>query len=73
MDAMAFGMGFCCLQCTFSTKSFDHARYVYDQYNVLSPIFLALTAGSPIFKGKLSDWDVRWNVISGSVDDRTES
>ena len=70
---MAFGMGFCCLQCTFSTKNFDHARYLYDQYNVLSPIFLAMTAGSPIFKGKLSDWDVRWNVISGSVDDRTEN
>jgi glutamate--cysteine ligase catalytic subunit len=73
MDAMAFGMGACCLQCTFSTKCFDHARYVYDQLNVLSPIFLALTAGSPFFKGKVSDWDVRWNVISDSVDDRTES
>ncbi len=71
MDAMAFGMGACCLQCTFSTKDFDHARYVYDQLNVLSPIFLALTAGTPFFKGKVADWDVRWNVISGSVDDRT--
>ena len=69
---MAFGMGACCLQCTFSTKDFDHARYVYDQLNVLSPIFLALTAGTPFFKGKVADWDVRWNVISGSVDDRTE-
>lgn len=32
---------------------------------------LALTAGTPIFKGLLSDIDARWNVISGSVDDRT--
>jgi len=64
MDAMTFGNGACCLQCTFSTKNFDHARYVYDQLNVISPIFLALTAGSPFFKGKVSDVDVRWSVIS---------
>lgn len=73
MDAMAFGMGCTSLQCTFSTKNLDHARYVYDQLNVLSPIFLALTAGSPFFKGKVADWDVRWNVICDSVDDRTPS
>lgn len=73
MDAMAFGMGCCSLQCTFSTKNLDHARYVYDQLNVLSPIFLALTAGSPFFKGKVADWDVRWRVICDSVDDRTPS
>lgn len=72
MDAMAFGMGNSCLQCTFSTKSFSHARYVYDQLNVISPILLALTAGTPFYKGKISDWDVRWNIISASVDDRTE-
>jgi glutamate--cysteine ligase catalytic subunit len=71
MDAMAFGMGNSCLQCTFSTKDFNHARYVYDQLNTLSPILLALTAGTPFYKGKVSDWDVRWKIISGSVDDRT--
>lgn len=71
MDAMAFGMGNSCLQCTFSTKDFDHARYVYDQLNVISPIMLALTAGTPFYKGKISDWDVRWKIISDSVDDRT--
>lgn len=73
MDAMAFGMGCCCLQCTFSTKNLDHARYVYDQLNVLSPIFMALTAGSPFFKGKVSNWDARWNIVADSVDDRTPS
>lgn len=51
MDAMAFGMGSCSLQCTFSTKNLDHARYVYDQLNVLSPVFLAMTAGAPFYKG----------------------
>ena len=73
MDAMAFGMGSCSLQCTFSTKNLDHARYVYDQLNVISPLFLALTAGAPFYKGKVSDWDVRWNIIADSVDDRPKS
>lgn len=30
----------------------------------------ALSAGSPIFKGKLADIDLRWTVISQSVDCR---
>lgn len=68
---MAFGMGLSCLQCTFSTKNLDNARYIYDQLNVISPLFLALTAGSPFHKGKMADWDVRWNIISSSCDDRT--
>ena len=32
----------------------------------------ALSAGAPIFRGYLADVDCRWNVISASVDDRTE-
>lgn len=71
MDAMGFGMGNACLQCTFSTLNLSHARYLYDQLNTLSPIFLALTAGTPFYKGKISDWDVRWNIIGASVDDRS--
>jgi len=71
MDAMAFGMGNSCLQCTFSTLNMSHARYLYDQLNVISPIFLALTAGTPFYKGKVSNWDVRWNIIGASVDDRS--
>lgn len=69
---MGFGMGCCCLQSTFSTKGLEHARYLYDQLAIWSPLFLALTAGSPIFNGILSDWDTRWDVISASVDCRTE-
>ena len=72
MDAMAFGMGNSCLQCTFSTLNMSHTRYLYDQLNVISPIFLALTAGTPFYKGKVSNWDVRWNIIEASVDDRNE-
>jgi glutamate--cysteine ligase catalytic subunit len=32
---------------------------------------MALTAGSPVFRGKLVDTDTRWDVISSSVDCRT--
>lgn len=32
----------------------------------------ALSASAPIYKGKLADIDMRWTVISQSVDCRTE-
>jgi len=72
MDAMAFGMGCCCLQCTFQCCNINEARLFYDQLAVLTPILMALSAAAPIYRGYLADTDVRWNVISSSVDDRTE-
>ena len=33
---------------------------------------LALTAASPLWRGYIADVDARWNVVSASVDDRTE-
>ncbi|KAJ5797481.1 uncharacterized protein N7503_006777 [Penicillium pulvis] len=71
MDAMAFGMGSCCLQITFQAKNMTEGRRLYDQLSPLGPILLALTAATPIYKGFLVDTDVRWNQISGAVDDRT--
>lgn len=71
MDAMAFGMGSCCLQITFQAKNIIEGRKLYDQLSPLGPIMLALTAATPIYKGFLVDTDVRWNQISGAVDDRT--
>lgn len=44
---------------------------MYDQLAVLSPVMLALTAATPILKGRLVDTDVRWDTIATSVDDRT--
>eukprot|EP01135_Chromosphaera_perkinsii_P005544 Nk52_evm93s352 gene=Nk52_evmTU93s352 len=73
MDAMCFGMGCCCLQTTFQGCNIDEARYLYDQLAVISPVLLALTASSPIYRGYMSDIDCRWNVIAGSVDDRSPS
>lgn len=71
MDAMAFGMGSCCLQITFQAKNITEGRTLYDQLSPLGPILLALTAATPVYKGFLADTDVRWNQISRAVDDRT--
>ncbi|KZT42485.1 glutamate-cysteine ligase catalytic subunit [Sistotremastrum suecicum HHB10207 ss-3] len=72
MDAMGFGMGCSCLQITFQACNIAEARRVYDALVPIGPIMLALTAASPAWRGYLSDVDCRWNVIAGSVDDRTE-
>lgn len=71
MDSMGFGMGCCCLQITFQATDIDEARNLYDQLASLTPILLALTSASPAYRGYLADQDARWNVIAGSVDDRT--
>jgi len=71
MDAMAFGMGCCCLQITFQAKDIDESRILYDQLAVMAPIMMALTASTPVIKGRLLDTDARWGIISESVDCRT--
>ncbi|KAF7407344.1 glutamate--cysteine ligase catalytic subunit [Vespula maculifrons] len=72
MDAMGFGMGCCCLQLTFQACNIDEGRTLYDQLTPLCPIMLALTAASPFYRGYVTDVDCRWNVISCSVDCRTQ-
>lgn len=72
MDCMGFGMGCSCLQVTFQACNIDEARLLYDQLAPLCPIMLALSAASPVYRGYLSDIDVRWTVIAQSVDDRTD-
>lgn len=72
LDAMGLGMGCCCLQVTFQACNITEARTLYDQLTPLCPIMLAWTAASPGYRGYLTESDCRWNVISGSVDCRTE-
>ena len=71
MDAMAFGMGCTCLQITFQAKDVEESRFMYDQLAVMAPIMMALTASTPILKGRIADTDARWGIISESVDCRT--
>lgn len=72
MDAMGFGMGCCCLQITMQATHLEEAKVLYDQLAPLTPIVLALSAASPVFRGYLTDRDCRWDVIANSVDDRTK-
>jgi len=56
---------------TFQARDIDESRFIYDQLAVMAPIMMALTASTPIVKGRLADTDARWGIISESVDDRT--
>lgn len=42
MDAMAFGMGMCCLQITFQACNIDEGRRLYDQLAPVSPIMVII-------------------------------
>ncbi|VDM33799.1 unnamed protein product [Hydatigera taeniaeformis] len=72
MDAMGFGMGCCCLQVTFQGCCISEARMLYDQLTTICPMMMALSAATPAIKGYLLDTDCRWDIVSASVDDRTE-
>ncbi|KAF7793913.1 hypothetical protein EIP86_005035 [Pleurotus ostreatoroseus] len=72
MDAMGFGMGCSCLQLTFQACNVGEARRLYDALVPIAPLMLALTAASPLWRGYIADVDSRWDVVSASVDDRTE-
>jgi glutamate--cysteine ligase catalytic subunit len=56
------------LACLF----FSNLGYVMPAHEGTGHAQLALTAASPVWRGYLADVDCRWNVIAGSVDDRTE-
>jgi glutamate--cysteine ligase catalytic subunit len=71
-DAMAFGMGCCCLQVTVAAMDWKEAASLYDTFAVLAPLFLALTAATPFFRGHVADSDTRWGILSESVDDRPD-
>ncbi|CAI8000015.1 Glutamate--cysteine ligase catalytic subunit [Geodia barretti] len=72
LDCMGFGMGCSCLQVTFQACDLPEARLLYDQLAVICPIMLSISAATPVVRGYLTDMDCRWNIVSGSVDDRTE-
>lgn len=53
MDAMAFGMGCCCLQVTFQACSINEARRLYDQLAVLSPITVSCFVLLPLGRAEV--------------------
>lgn len=73
MDSMHFGMGCCCLQITYETININHSRYLYDMFIPFTPILSALSQSAPIFKGKLTEYDFRWESIELATDCRTDN
>eukprot|EP00927_Polykrikos_kofoidii_P073881 TRINITY_DN69899_c0_g1_i1.p1 TRINITY_DN69899_c0_g1~~TRINITY_DN69899_c0_g1_i1.p1 ORF type:complete len:649 (-),score=94.82 TRINITY_DN69899_c0_g1_i1:117-1979(-) len=72
MDSQAFGACQCCTQATFLARNLDDARYLTDQFLVLAPIFLALTASTPFLRGLTAETDTRWEAFQQTWDDRRE-
>ncbi|ELA46697.1 hypothetical protein VCUG_01847 [Vavraia culicis subsp. floridensis] len=72
IDSMGQGMGCCCLQITVQPGSMDDARFIHDQLAILSPLLLRLTRATPFACGKLLNTDTRWDMITYSVDCRTD-
>jgi len=48
----------------------DESRFLFDQLAVMAPIMMALTASTPVLRGRIADTDARWGIISECVDDR---
>lgn len=71
LDTSFCGAFACALQVTMQASNIDQARWLYDQLIPLGPVMLALTAATPIFKGYLTDVDVRWRQLAMALDDRT--
>lgn len=46
MDAMAFGMGCCCLQITFQASDLQEATRVYDALVPVAPIMVSVRVPS---------------------------
>ena len=68
-DAMAFGMGCCCLQVTLEAVDLDRCLQMFDILHTISPIMLAISASSPFSMGYLKNDNTRWNIVSDSVAD----
>lgn len=71
-DSRASGMGNCCFQVTVGIESFHLACQIYDQLIPIMPIITALCGSSPFFKGKLSNYDHRFQILSQSCDERSD-
>ena len=44
---------------TYQAASYDECTKIFDQLAVLSPIFAALTAASPVFNGKVIPYEMQ--------------
>eukprot|EP00439_Symbiodinium_sp_Y106_P034405 s3124_g4.t1 len=73
LDAAAFGAGSCCTQATFLCPCLSDARFLHDQFLVLAPLLLPLTASTPFWRSRVAATDTRIDAFSETWDDRTPS
>jgi glutamate--cysteine ligase catalytic subunit len=59
--------GGCGLQATFAADDLQEACRVHDQLVPLGPLMLALSAATPIYKGRLVATDTRWKAMSSKM------
>ncbi|KAJ6091164.1 hypothetical protein N7467_003133 [Penicillium canescens] len=69
LDHFGYGSGGCALQVTLQAKNLDEACLLHDQLSIMGPLMLAMTAGTPSYRGFLTDTDVRWDVLQSFLDD----
>lgn len=62
--------GGCGLQATFSAHNLREVCQLHDQLIPLGPLMLALSAATPIYKGRLVGTDTRWKAMCWAGDDR---
>lgn len=65
--------GGCALQATFSAENLQEACRLHDQLVPLGPLMLALSAATPMYKGRIVATDTRWKAMSWAGDDRKSS
>ncbi|KAL4938775.1 glutamate-cysteine ligase-domain-containing protein [Aspergillus oleicola] len=71
LEGLGFAMGVCGLQVTLQAKNLHEACLLHDQFSVLGPLMLAMTAATPAYKGVLANTDARWDIFRFLNDDRT--
>ncbi|TNJ26485.1 Glutamate-cysteine ligase [Giardia muris] len=71
LPGVLHGMGLCGLQVTLQAPNELISRLLYDSLQPLAPLFLALTACTPVLAGHSLETDTRFGIIAASVDDRT--
>ncbi|KCZ76557.1 hypothetical protein H311_02441, partial [Anncaliia algerae PRA109] len=72
IDSMGQGMGCCCLQITLQAENLEKAKKLYDIFAILSPLMLRITRATPFSNGYLLNTETRWDMLSMSVDCRTD-
>ena len=62
LDNLGHALGCGRLDVSIEAQNLNHARYLHDMLVPLVPIFAALSAASPIYKGELASHDHSWVV-----------